>query len=160
MNYSSATIRNEMAELTNLGYLEQPHTSAGRIPSAAGYRLYVDELMSDYRLSIDETKSITLSIEEKMQQVDKMMEKVAKLVSQATDLPAISVASRQGGAVIGLLGIIGRYGNGTGEDTDRAGLGLLKDVVGGLIPALAVSDEQGETVLHLALADVGDLGAL
>ena len=100
MKYSSATIRNEMAELTNLGYLEQPHTSAGRIPSAAGYRLYVDELMSDYRLSIDETKSINLSIEEKMQQVDKMMEKVAKLVSQATDLPAISVASRQGGATV------------------------------------------------------------
>ena len=100
MKYSSATIRNEMAELTNLGYLEQPHTSAGRIPSAAGYRLYVDELMSDYRLSIDETKSISLSIEEKMQQVDKMMEKVAKLVSQVTDLPAISVASRQGGATV------------------------------------------------------------
>ena len=39
MNYSSATIRNEMAALTDLGYLEQPHTSAGRIPSAAGYRL-------------------------------------------------------------------------------------------------------------------------
>ena len=55
MKYSSATIRNEMAELTAMGYLEQPHTSAGRIPSAAGYRLYVDELMMDYRLSIDET---------------------------------------------------------------------------------------------------------
>ena len=50
MNYSSATIRNEMADLLAMGYLEQPHTSAGRIPSAAGYRLYVDELMADYRL--------------------------------------------------------------------------------------------------------------
>ena len=100
MNYSSATIRNEMADLTNLGYLEQPHTSAGRIPSAAGYRLYVDELMADYRLSIDETKSINLAIEEKMQRVDKLVEKVAKLVSQATDLPAISVAARQGGATV------------------------------------------------------------
>ena len=95
MNYSSATIRNEMAELTAMGYLEQPHTSAGRIPSAAGYRLYVDELMMDYRLSIDETKSINTAIEEKMQQVDKIVERVAKLVSQATDLPAISMASRQ-----------------------------------------------------------------
>ena len=94
MNYSSATIRNEMADLTALGYLEQPHTSAGRIPSAAGYRLYVDELMMDYRLSIDETKSINSAIEEKMQRVDKMVEKVAKLVSQATNLPAISAASR------------------------------------------------------------------
>ena len=97
MKYSSATIRNEMAELTAMGYLEQPHTSAGRIPSAAGYRLYVDELMMDYRLSIDETKSISSAIEEKMQRVDKM---VAKLVSQATDLPAISAASRQGSACV------------------------------------------------------------
>ena len=92
MKYSSATIRNEMAELTTLGYLEQPHTSAGRVPSAAGYRMYVDELMLDYRLSIDETKSINTAIEEKMQRVDKMVEKVARLVSQATNLPAISAS--------------------------------------------------------------------
>ena len=94
MKYSSATIRNEMAELTAMGYLEQPHTSAGRIPSASGYRLYVDELMMDYRLSLDETKSINTAIEEKMQRVDKLVEKVARLVSQATELPAISAASR------------------------------------------------------------------
>ena len=100
MKYSSATIRNEMADLTTMGYLEQPHTSAGRVPSAAGYRLYVDELMADYRLSLDETKSINTAIEEKMQRVDKLVEKVAKLVSQATDLPAISVASRYGGATV------------------------------------------------------------
>ncbi|MBQ9761942.1 MAG: heat-inducible transcription repressor HrcA [Oscillospiraceae bacterium] len=100
MKFSSATIRNEMAALTDMGYLEQPHTSAGRIPSPAGYRLYVDELMADYRLSMDETKSINSAIEEKMQRFDQMMEKVAKLVSQATDLPAISVASRQGGTTV------------------------------------------------------------
>ena len=100
MNYSSATIRNEMAELLSMGYMEQPHTSAGRIASAAGYRLYVDELMADYRLSMDETRSINDAIEAKMQQVDKMVEKVARLVSQATDLPAISVASRRGGATV------------------------------------------------------------
>ncbi len=100
MNYSSATIRNEMADLTTMGYLEQPHTSAGRVPSAAGYRLYVDELMMDYRLSVDETKSINTAIEEKMSQVDKMVEKVARLVSQATNLPAISAASRQGSAAV------------------------------------------------------------
>ena len=100
MNYSSATIRNEMADLLAMGYLEQPHTSAGRIPSPAGYRLYVDELMMDYRLSMDEAQSINTSLEEKMQRVDKMVEKVAKLVSQATDLPAISVASRSGGATV------------------------------------------------------------
>jgi len=100
MQYSSATIRNEMADLTAMGYLEQPHTSAGRVPSAAGYRLYVDELMADYRLSLDETRSISDAIEAKMNRVDKLVEKVAKLVSQATDLPAISVASRRSGVTV------------------------------------------------------------
>ena len=100
MKYSSATIRNEMADLTAMGYLEQPHTSAGRVPSAAGYRLYVDELMADYRLSLDETRSINACLEEKMQRVDKVVEKVAKLVSQATDLPAISMASRHSGTTV------------------------------------------------------------
>ena len=100
MNYSSATIRNEMADLTAMGYLEQPHTSAGRIPSPAGYRLYVDELMLDYRLTMDETHSINMALEEKMQRVDRMVERVAKMVSQATNLPAISLASRQGGATV------------------------------------------------------------
>lgn len=100
INYSSATIRNEMADLTTMGYLEQPHTSAGRVPSAAGYRMYVDELMMDYRLSVDETKSINNAIEEKMNQVDKLVERVAKLVSQATNLPAISAAARQGNATV------------------------------------------------------------
>ena len=100
MNYSSATIRNEMADLTTMGYLEQPPPSAGRVPSAAGYRMYVDELMMDYRLSVDETKSINNAIEEKMNQVDKLVERVAKLVSQATNLPAISAAARQGNATV------------------------------------------------------------
>ena len=100
MKYSSATIRNEMADLLAMGYLEQPHTSAGRIPSAAGYRLYVDELMADYQLSLDETKSISNALEDKMQKVDRLVEKVAKLVSQATDLPAISMASRRAGATV------------------------------------------------------------
>ena len=63
---SSATIRNELADLVEQGYLEQPHTSAGRIPSPAGYRLYVDELMQDYRLSVDETQSLGQAMELKI----------------------------------------------------------------------------------------------
>ena len=107
MDYSSATIRNEMADLTAMGYLEQPHTSAGRIPSAAGYRLSVDELMLDYRLSVDETRSINTAIEEKMQRMDKLVEKVAKLVSQATDLPAISMAAHHRGITAKRFELIG-----------------------------------------------------
>ena len=51
LDVSSATIRNEMADLTDMGLLEQPHTSAGRVPSAAGYRLYVNELMGHQPVS-------------------------------------------------------------------------------------------------------------
>lgn len=100
MNYSSATIRNELADLTTMGLLEQPHTSAGRIPSPAGYRLYVDELMQGYKLSVDETKDLNKAMEMKMQEFDKVLDKVAKLVSQATDLPAYTVAARRGGATV------------------------------------------------------------
>ena len=146
MNYSSATIRNEMADLTTLGYLEQPHTSAGRIPSAAGYRLYVDELMADYRLSIDETHSINLCLEEKMQRVDKMMEKVAKLVSQATDLPAISVASRQGGTTVKRFDLI------------LAGSGSFILVL--LLSTDEVVNKLIKLPLHIAESDLRLLGAV
>lgn len=93
MDFSSATIRNEMAELTAMGLLEQPHTSAGRVPSPAGYRLYVDELMQDYRLSVDETKSINQAMQMKMQEFDKAISQIGKLVSQMTNLPAYAMAS-------------------------------------------------------------------
>lgn len=93
MDFSSATIRNEMAELTNLGFLEQPHTSAGRIPSPAGYRFYIDRLMQDYSLSVDETKSINQAMELRMQEFDRAMSKVGKLVSQLTNLPAYAMTS-------------------------------------------------------------------
>ncbi|MBQ6432253.1 MAG: heat-inducible transcription repressor HrcA [Oscillospiraceae bacterium] len=93
VDFSSATIRNEMAELTNLGYLEQPHTSAGRIPSPAGYRFYIDRLMQDYRLSVDETQSINQAMELRMQEFDRAMSKVGKLVSQLTNLPAYAMTA-------------------------------------------------------------------
>lgn len=93
MDCSSATIRNEMADLTQLGLLEQPHTSAGRIPSPAGYRLYVDELMQDYRLSVDETQSLNQALELKMQEVDKVISQVSKMVSKMTNLPAVAMTS-------------------------------------------------------------------
>ena len=156
ISFSSATIRNEMAELTTMGYLEQPHTSAGRIPSAAGYRPYVDELMLDYRLSMDETKSINSAIEEKMQRVDKMVEKVAKLVSQATDLPAISVASRQAGQTVKRFELIA-----TGESSFILVLMLSSDeVVNKLIKLpLAVTPEDLKVLNALLGATMADLPA-
>ena len=63
---SSATIRNELAELASMGYLEQPHTSAGRVPTPQGYRIYVNELMQRQRLSLEETEAINRSLSGKL----------------------------------------------------------------------------------------------
>ncbi len=98
LGVSPATIRNEMSDLTELGYLEQPHTSAGRVPSPAGYRLYVDELMEGYRLSVDETANLNAVMEQKLQQFDQAMGQIGKLISQLTNLPAYAVAARAPGA--------------------------------------------------------------
>lgn len=90
---SSATIRNELAELTAMGYLEQPHTSAGRIPTPAGYRMYVNELMEKQKLSIEETEEINRRLNDKMMQLDNMMSDVGKIASQLTDYPALAIAA-------------------------------------------------------------------
>jgi heat-inducible transcriptional repressor len=94
MNYSSATIRNEMAYLTEQGLLEQPHTSAGRVPSPAGYRLYIDELMQDYRLSRDETQSLSQVMNDRLEEFDKAIAQVGQLISKLTNLPAYAVATK------------------------------------------------------------------
>ncbi|MDO4750193.1 MAG: heat-inducible transcriptional repressor HrcA [Eubacteriales bacterium] len=93
LKLSSATIRNELAELTAMGYLEQPHTSAGRIPSPQGYRLYVDELMMRQRLSQEETERINDTLNQKIQQLDRLMADVGRLTAQLTNYPALALTS-------------------------------------------------------------------
>lgn len=93
LGFSSATIRNEMAELTAMGYLEQPHTSAGRVPSAAGYRLYVNELMLKHRLTLDETETINRSLGQKMHELDQLLSDVGKITSSLTNYPALALSA-------------------------------------------------------------------
>ena len=90
---SSATIRNELAELTSLGYLEQPHTSAGRVPSPQGYRFYVNELMERQKLSQEETEAINARLNEKMEQLDRLMTDAGKLAGQLTGYPALTLSA-------------------------------------------------------------------
>ena len=99
LSVSSATIRNELAELTSMGYLEQPHTSAGRIPTAQGYRMYVNELMDRHRLSLEETEEINRSMQLKIQQLDKMMSDVGRIAAEMTDYPALALANRQSATI-------------------------------------------------------------
>ena len=93
---SSATIRNELADLVEMGYLEQPHTSAGRIPSPKGYRLYVNELMEQQRLSIAETERINQSLHIKMEELDRVISQAGKAVSSFVNYPAyVAAVSRR-----------------------------------------------------------------
>ena len=73
---SSATIRNEMSELEEMGYIEKPHTSAGRVPSPLGYRLYVDELMNRCRTTAREIEQMRRALESKIQELDDTMERL------------------------------------------------------------------------------------
>ena len=82
LNLSSATIRNEMADLEDMGYIFQPHTSAGRIPSDKGYCLYVDMLMQDKEQELEELKSVML---EKTDKVDKVLKQAAKVLAANTN---------------------------------------------------------------------------
>ena len=92
---SSATIRNELADLVDLGYLEQPHTSAGRIPSPKGYRLYVNELMEQQRLSLAETERINQSLQIKMEEMDRVISQAGRAVSSFVNYPTYMAAARK-----------------------------------------------------------------
>ena len=81
MHLSSATIRNEMADLEEMGFLEQPHTSAGRVPSHKGYRFYVDNLMEYQRLDENEEEAIKRSLV-KVNEVEKVVSEASKVLSQ------------------------------------------------------------------------------
>lgn len=82
LNLSSATIRNEMADLEELGYIVQPHTSAGRIPSDKGYRFYVDHLMREKDKEVTEMKEFVI---EKTQKMEQVLKQVAKLLANNTN---------------------------------------------------------------------------
>ena len=81
LNLSSATIRNEMADLEELGYIIQPHTSAGRIPSDKGYRLYVDMLLKDKVQEVENMKELLL---QKADRLETILQQVAKLLATNT----------------------------------------------------------------------------
>lgn len=90
LGISSATIRNEMADLEDMGFLEQPHTSAGRVPSSKGYRLYVDRIMEYERLSLEEELRIKKSIiDATLYEVEKIVKQASALLSELTQLTCV-----------------------------------------------------------------------
>ncbi len=91
---SSATIRNEMAELEEMGYLEQPHASAGRVPSELGYRFYVDSLIEHYAMTTNEIAQINHLLKAKMGELDQILLAASNLASSLTNYTGFAVKSR------------------------------------------------------------------
>ena len=88
---SSATIRNEMSALEDMGYLDQPHSSAGRIPTTKGIRTYIEALMEDYKLSLEELSVLNELLDFKVGEFGKLLSEAARAVSHLTNYTAISV---------------------------------------------------------------------
>jgi len=93
---SSATIRSEMAELESMGLLEQPHTSAGRVPSPSGYRIYVNDLMQDQNISSDDANEINSALDGHVAEQKQLLDEVGDLTSRLTTYPAYAMASATG----------------------------------------------------------------
>jgi len=90
-NFSSATIRNEMAELEEEGYLEKPHTSAGRIPSAKGYRFYVDQLIREDNIDLEEIGYIKSKLESRVVEIEDLLKIATNTLSEITHYTSIAI---------------------------------------------------------------------
>lgn len=91
LGVSAATIRNEMADLEELGYLIQPHTSAGRVPTEKGYKLYVDSLMNNCELGDDEKYLIEQCVKQNVSDIKELIHETSKLLSQLTNYTTVAV---------------------------------------------------------------------
>ena len=89
MGLSSATIRNEMSDLEELGYLDQPHVSAGRIPSAKAYRLYVDQLLRSGRVGMESEEAVRAHFLGRMRQMEDVIDHAAQVLSALTKYTAV-----------------------------------------------------------------------
>ncbi len=94
LDYSSATIRNEMADLEKMGYLDKTHTSSGRIPSEKGYRFYVDELIKDDNISLEEIKYISSKLESKVNEIEELTQITANTISEVTHYATVSIGPK------------------------------------------------------------------
>ena len=91
LKYSSATIRNEMADLEKAGYLEKTHTSIGRVPSEKGYRYYVDELLRDDNISLEEIKYISEKLETKVNEIEELTKLATTTISEITHYTTLAI---------------------------------------------------------------------
>lgn len=106
VGYSPATIRNEMSDLEELGFLEQPHTSAGRIPSQKGYRYYVDNLLQQGSLTAPDLNLLKTYFAERLQEVEQVIQQVATVLSGLTNYTSIVMGPEVFNTTLRLLQVV------------------------------------------------------
>ena len=95
LDYSSATVRNELAELEDNGYLDKPHTSSGRVPSEKGYRFYVDELINDEDISLEEIKYIQNKLSTKVNEIEDLTKIATTTLSEITHYTTVAIRTKK-----------------------------------------------------------------
>ncbi len=106
LGLSSATIRNEMADLEEMGYLTQPHTSAGRIPSDKGYRFYVDQLMKACELTVEEINTIKREMETKINELSQLLRQASATMSRFTKYTSMAATPERKNSVLKAVQVV------------------------------------------------------
>ncbi len=140
---SSATIRNELAALEEMGYLAQPHTSAGRVPTAEAYRLYINRLMPKHKLSRNEIKTVKRYFNRKITEIDDILRSTAKVISEITNLTSVAYAENFDEATVECVKII-RLTPTTAVVLVATSMGVLKDAT------VQISSDMADSYLETA----------
>ncbi|MCM1365363.1 MAG: heat-inducible transcriptional repressor HrcA [Faecalibacterium sp.] len=162
ISVSSATIRNEMSELAEMGLLDQPHTSAGRIPSQAGYRYYIDNLMNKYELSDEEKTSLRRELERFAGDPNKLIDKAGEMLARITNCAALATTPTDEGALVKRIEIM-RVGTRLAMIVLMTSAGIIKNGV--CRTDTEITDEMLEN-FHLIVDDcfvgkpVSDIGTV
>ena len=123
---SSATLRNELAALEDMGYLAQPHTSSGRVPTAEAYKLYVERLMPKRRLTREELGTVKRYFNRKITEIDEVLKNTAKVISEITNLTSVAYVGNLDEAVIRSIKFV-KIDESTALVVIVTDIGILKD---------------------------------
>ena len=154
LGLSSATIRNEMADLEEMGYLIQPHTSAGRIPTDSGYRFYVDSLIERYKISVEALEKLNMIMAERVNHLDLIIKKASLIASTLTEYTTVVTSPKINGSVIKRLELI-NLGHGSVMILVITKTGIVKNQS----VAVTLSDEQASELTKIISDRVTGLSA-
>lgn len=165
LGLSSATIRNEMADLEDMGYLIQPHASAGRVPSDNGYRFYVNSLLEHYKVNLEAISQMQKALEDKVTQLDVIIKKASFIASSITDYTAFVTTPQLSKSKIKKIDLVGLGGGSvmiivvtqTGTvrnqmitaDIDDDGLSVLTAVLNNRLSGQSADDITIETINNI-----------